>query len=99
MESKKQSILSTPSYASSSSLFVNSSQEVRKIWLSVRTFKQLEESQSNGKHEPISETIFLGTLSGIGLDDREAKSVLDLLHSQGQIYEISPHQYKSIGQG
>lgn len=97
MESKKQSIPGTWSSPFYSSLSVDSSQEVRRIGFAIRTFKQLE-CQSNGENQPVSEPIFLDALTGIGLNDREAKSVLELLHSQGQIYEISPHQYKSIGQ-
>ena len=78
---------------SSSESFLESSQDVRKVELAFKTFRQLE---SESEHRPVPESIFINALTESGLDDSLARRIMGILHSQGQIYEISPRLYRSM---
>lgn len=78
---------------SPSSSFLESSQDIRNVELAIKTFRQLE---NESDHKPVPEAIFLNALTESGLDDSIARRILDILHSQGQIYEISPRLYRSM---
>ena len=89
MLTDKQSMFGSHSPSS----FLESSQGIRKVELAIKTFRQLE---SELDHQPVPETIFMNALTESGLDDSVARRILGILHSQGQIYEISPRVYRSM---
>lgn len=80
-------------YASSPSLPLHSSAEIKRIHQALEVFKQLE---SQSRLQLVDEKQFLDALNETGSDDRTAREILDILHNAGQVYEIKPHQYRII---
>ena len=78
---------------SPSASYLESSQDVRKLELAIKTFRHLE---NESEHRPVPESIFINALTESGLDDRSARTIMGILHSEGQIYEISPRVYRSV---
>lgn len=76
-----------------SPLLADSSAEMKRIHLALRIFKQLE---SLSERQLVDENEFLDALRKVGLDDRDAQAILDVLHNAGQVYEVKPLQYRSI---
>lgn len=81
-------------HSPSSSSFLESSQVTRKVELAMKIFRKLE---SESEPRLVPETIFISALTESGLlDGGSARRILGILHSQGQIYEISPRIYRSM---
>ena len=78
---------------SPSASFLESSQDIRKLELAIKTFRHLENESEN---RPVPESIFMNALTESGLVDGAASRIMGILHSQGQIYESSPRLYRSV---